>query len=173
MPADDDAPDAVQQIAGRRVIATVNLVFDEGTDDQWTEPHHVLDNGALVATDAIVGRNVKIGSGTIIESGCVIGDNVAIAPLCRVGDKTRIGDGCTIQERTVVEHECELGNHVTLEEQCYVGAVNHLPAESHLAMGVVVPLETYHRREHRPPVRIGRNSVIRPWYAEATIDVPS
>ncbi|MFB1489887.1 MULTISPECIES: DapH/DapD/GlmU-related protein [unclassified Thiocapsa] len=72
--------------------------------------HHLMDLSvspqisaiAQIAADAIIGRNVSIGPGTLIEEHCSIGDGTRIGANCYIGPGTQIGENCFIQNNNTI-----------------------------------------------------------------------
>jgi UDP-3-O-[3-hydroxymyristoyl] glucosamine N-acyltransferase len=65
---------------------------------------------AGVHPSAVVGRNVRLGTGVSIGAGCVVGDNVAI------------GNESCLYPRVVVYAGCSLGDRVILHSGVVIGA---------------------------------------------------
>lgn len=57
---------------------------------------------SYISNNAIIGKNVKIGIGCIIEGDVVIGDNTEIHHNVVVRNKTKIGSNCTIFSGTII-----------------------------------------------------------------------
>lgn len=57
---------------------------------------------ARIASDVVLGVNVKIGPGSVIEHGCVIGDGVTIGAQCFIGSGTKIGHHSFIQNHASI-----------------------------------------------------------------------
>src|SRR5574344_1322486 len=61
----------------------------------------MIDKRAIIADDAVVGKNVTIGANAIIGNGVKLGDNVVIMPnayleYCEIGDGTVISPFASI-----------------------------------------------------------------------------
>ncbi len=67
-----------------------------------------IDTVSLVHPDAVVGRRVSLGRGTVVMAGAVINSD------------TEIGDGCIINTASSVDHDC------TLEDYTHVAVGAHL-----------------------------------------------
>ena len=64
----------------------------------------MIDNRAIIADDAQIGKNVTIGANAIIGNGVKIGDNVTIMPnayleYCEIGDGTLISPFASIDTK--------------------------------------------------------------------------
>ena len=57
---------------------------------------------------------VEIHSTSIVEEGALIEDNVKIGPFCIIGGNVKIGSGTTIQSHTVIEGITEIGENNTI-----------------------------------------------------------
>ena len=57
---------------------------------------------AIVAKEAKLGENVKIGPYCIVDPKVEIGDGSELRAFSRVCDYTRMGVGCVIHEHTVI-----------------------------------------------------------------------
>ncbi|WP_061019378.1 biotin/lipoyl-containing protein [Vibrio splendidus] len=87
----------------------INLINESGIEavnivhrSAMIEPTANIGEGTQVAQGAIIGNNVKLGKGVIINSGaivshdCTIGDNTHIAPGAVLGGNVKIGDNCLV-----------------------------------------------------------------------------
>ena len=66
------------------------------SDPAWYNAH------SFIAPGAVIGKNVKIGVGCVIEGNVVIGDNCEIHHHVIIRNKTRIGQRCTIHSGVVI-----------------------------------------------------------------------
>lgn len=64
---------------------------------------------AVVASDACLGDDVRVGACAVIENGV------------RIGDRTWIGAGCYLGRATVIGADCRLYPHVSLRESTTLG----------------------------------------------------
>src|SRR5262245_47712190 len=67
-----------------------------------------VHNTAIIAPDATLGQNVRIGPGAVIESGVTVGNNSTIEAGSYIGRHSTIGEGCTIYPRVVIYHDVEV-----------------------------------------------------------------
>ncbi len=104
--ADADFVVAIGNSQTRKSIQT--LLCDEGI--------HVV---SLIHPDAVIGKNVMIGNGTVIMAGTVISPD------------TVIGEGCIINTGATVDHDNQIGDYV------------HVSVGSHLAGSVSVGQGTW------------------------------
>lgn len=77
---------------------------------------------AVVTDGAVVGREVAIGPGAVIEGGCRLGDRV------RIGAYTVVGADCTVADDAV------LHPHVTLYPRTVIGAHSEVHAGSRIGV---------------------------------------
>jgi NDP-sugar pyrophosphorylase family protein len=68
----------------------------------------------LIDSLTVIGNNVKIGNGTIINKS-VIWDNVEIGEKCLI-DESVIADGCKISDNVTIRSESILGPDVYVNE---------------------------------------------------------
>ena len=54
----------------------------------------------LIHPNAVIGRNVEIGEGTVVMAGAII------------NPETKIGKGCIINTASSVDHDCQIGDYV-------------------------------------------------------------
>lgn len=77
---------------------------------------------------AVIGQNVKIGSGSSVGALTVIADDVQIGqrtiiyPQVYIGAKTVIGDDCLIYPRVSIYPEVVIGNRVIIHSGAVIGA---------------------------------------------------
>ncbi len=97
-----------------------------------------LTLASAVHPAACIGRDVAIGSGTVIMSGCAVNSDTII------GDDTIINTGST------VDHDCTVGDRVHIAPGCHLCGDVKIGAGSFLGAGSTVI----------PGVRIGANVFI-------------
>ena len=79
-------------IDGDKIVAIGNASARKRIQEQ-------IDTVTLIHPDAVIGRNVTIGAGTVIMAGVVINPD------------TTIGRGCIINTSSSVDHDCVIGNY--------------------------------------------------------------
>ena len=72
-----------------------------------------LMNGTII-NRAILGRNVIVNTGAIVEHDCKIGDNTFIGPGAVVGGFTEIGKNCFIGLGARIGNGLKIGNDITV-----------------------------------------------------------
>jgi UDP-3-O-[3-hydroxymyristoyl] glucosamine N-acyltransferase len=112
---------------GKTVIAVPNpkLGFAKAANVLLSDVHsesRIIHPTSVVAGDAVVGKNVRVGATAVIESGTVIGDNTIVEAGCYVGRNSHIGESCTLYPRVVIYREVEIGNRVIIHAGSVIGA---------------------------------------------------
>ncbi|MEJ8767639.1 DapH/DapD/GlmU-related protein [Oceanobacillus sp. HCA-5259] len=64
--------------------------------------HPADSKRSFISDNALIGKNVRIGSGCVIEEGVYIGDNTNIHHNVVIRSKTKIGKNCTILSGTII-----------------------------------------------------------------------
>lgn len=77
---------------------------------------------AVIAADAIMGRDVSIGPCAVIGAGSAIGDGTAIGAHCSIGDRVRIGTGSLLHARVTVYDDVEIGQRAIIHSGAVIGA---------------------------------------------------
>jgi len=77
---------------------------------------------AVVARDAVMGKNVSIGAHAVVESGASVGEGTVLHAQTYVGAGAKIGPGCLIYPQVVIREKCELGARVILHSGTVVGS---------------------------------------------------
>jgi len=77
---------------------------------------------AVVSPKAVLGKNVSIGAGTVLEDGASIGDNSVLHPQVYVGAEAVIGPDALIYPQVVVRERCRIGARVILHSGTVVGS---------------------------------------------------
>ena len=89
-------------------------------------PGSEIGEGSVVMHGAIVnraklGKNVIVNSGAIIEHDCVVGDNTFIGPGAVIGGFTQIGENCFIGLGARVGNNLAIGNDITVAMGMVIG----------------------------------------------------
>ncbi len=77
---------------------------------------------AVIAPGATLGRNVSVQPCAVIEAGAAIGNDTVIGAHVYVGHETRIGDNCVLWPRVVIRERCIVGNRVIIHAGAVIGA---------------------------------------------------
>lgn len=115
------------EISGKPIIRTENpslafsrlasLMFE--TDAFCPKGIH---STAIIAQDAVIGKNVAIGPYTIIESRAHVGDNTTIYSGCYVGHCTALGKNCLIYPNITIRERITIGDRVIIHSGTVVGS---------------------------------------------------
>ena len=82
----------VNSIDGDKIIAIGNAMIREKIQKE-------LEVITLIHPDAVIGRRVKIGDGTVVMAGAVINSD------------TVIGDGCIVNTSSSIDHDCMIDDY--------------------------------------------------------------
>jgi len=119
------------------------------------------------------GKNVKIGSGVVIDELVEIGDDVFIGHNTVIRNNVKIGNRSVVGHLVVIESDTIIGNYVTIQSQCHI-TKNAVIKDKVFFGPKAMCINTYHishGRNFKPklkgPVigygaRIGSGSVIMP-----------
>ena len=82
-------------------------------------PNSVIGEGSAVLQGAIVnrsniGRHCVVNSGAIVEHDCVVGDNTFIAPGVVIGGFTHIGKNCFIGLGARISNNIRISDNITV-----------------------------------------------------------
>ncbi|MEH6516383.1 MAG: UDP-3-O-(3-hydroxymyristoyl)glucosamine N-acyltransferase [Halioglobus sp.] len=77
---------------------------------------------AIVADDAILGKNVSIGPLASVAAGAVLGEDVVIGAGAHIGEGAVIGGRCKIYPSTVIYHGVILGSDCVVHSQTVIGS---------------------------------------------------
>jgi len=89
---------------------------------------HTIEHPEGIAPNAVIGRDVKLGSGVavganaVIGDGAVIGDNTVIYPLVYIGSRTEIGKDVLIYPNVTVREKVVIGSNVTIHSGSVIGS---------------------------------------------------
>ncbi|MEC5342413.1 UDP-3-O-(3-hydroxymyristoyl)glucosamine N-acyltransferase [Brenneria populi] len=90
--------------------------------DTTPAPATEIAPSAVIAADAVLGRNVSIGAHAVIESGAHLGDNVSIGPGCFIGKNARLGAGTRLWANVTVYHNVEMGEQCLIQSGAVIGS---------------------------------------------------
>jgi UDP-3-O-[3-hydroxymyristoyl] glucosamine N-acyltransferase len=80
-----------------------------------------IDPGAIVADDAEIHPDARIGPGVVIGARARIGAGSVLHAACVIGPGAQIGEDCLLHPRVTVQHGCVVGNRVILHPGCVIG----------------------------------------------------
>lgn len=95
---------------GDKIVAIGNATIREKMQKE-------MDTVILIHPDAVIGRRVKIGNGTVVMAGVVINSD------------TQIGEGCIINTAASVDHDC------VVEDYSHIAVGAHLCGIVHVGKG--------------------------------------
>jgi UDP-3-O-[3-hydroxymyristoyl] glucosamine N-acyltransferase len=77
---------------------------------------------AVVARDAVIGRDVWVGAHAVVEAGASIGAGTVLHAQTYVGQGAKIGPDCLLYPQVVVRDRCEIGARVILHSGAVIGS---------------------------------------------------
>lgn len=89
---------------------------------QFKRPRPGIHPSAVIDASAVVGENVHIGAGVVIEAGASIGNNAVIMAQSYLGEHVKIGDFTMVHPGVKVYSECVIGSNCTLHAGVIIGA---------------------------------------------------
>jgi UDP-3-O-[3-hydroxymyristoyl] glucosamine N-acyltransferase len=119
--------DKIGAAVGRNLLISDNPYRDFAlTAARYSSPRFRPDPGvhpgALIAADAVLGRDVAIGAFCVVEKGAVIGARTALHPFSYIGAGVKIGEDCALYPFATVLEGCVLGHRVILQSGAVIGA---------------------------------------------------
>jgi UDP-3-O-[3-hydroxymyristoyl] glucosamine N-acyltransferase len=85
-------------------------------------PEPGIHGSAVVAPDAVLGRDVTIGPQCVVGAGASIGAGTVLTALCFVGARAVIGRDCLLHPLSSVRERCRLGDRVILHNGAVIGS---------------------------------------------------
>ena len=89
---------------------------------QFKRPRPGVHPSAVIDSTVVIGENVHIGAGVVLEAGVSIGSNAVIMAQSYLGEHVKIGDFTTIHPGVKVYSECVIGANCTLHAGVIIGA---------------------------------------------------
>jgi len=77
---------------------------------------------AVVAEDAVLGKNVSVQPFAVIEPGATIGDNVVVGAYSYIGHFTSLGDDSFLYPRVTIRERITIGKRVIIHPGVVIGA---------------------------------------------------
>lgn len=118
-----DLPFPKQMAAVR--VDNPSLAFSKVVSSLMSSTHqHVpgIHKTAVIAQDAVLGKNVSIGPYTVIESKAQIGEGTIIYSGCYVGHETIIGKNGLIYPNVVIRERVVIGQQVVIHSGTVIGS---------------------------------------------------
>lgn len=98
-----------------------------------------LKHPTLVHPDAVIGRNVTIGSGTVVMAGVIINPDSVIGDYCIVNTGSSIDHDCSMDNFSSLSPGVTLGGNVHIEKYCTIGLgamiINKISVGEHTLIG--------------------------------------
>jgi UDP-3-O-[3-hydroxymyristoyl] glucosamine N-acyltransferase len=101
-------------------LAFANLITTITGKD--SHPFNGIHASALIADDAVIGKNVSIGPYAIIESKSIIGDNSIIYGGGYIGHHTSIGANALIYPNVIIREHVTIGNNIIIHGGTVIGS---------------------------------------------------
>jgi UDP-3-O-[3-hydroxymyristoyl] glucosamine N-acyltransferase len=89
---------------------------------QFKRPRPGIHASAVIDASVVVGENVHIGAGVVIEAEASIGNNAVIMAQSYLGEHVKIGDFTMVHPGVKVYSECVIGSNCTLHAGVIIGA---------------------------------------------------
>ena len=89
---------------------------------QFKRPRPGIHPSAVIDSTVVIGENVHIGAGVVIEPNVSIGNNAVIMAQSYLGEHVKIGDFTTIHPGVKIYSECVVGANCTLHAGVIIGA---------------------------------------------------
>ena len=89
---------------------------------QFKRPRPGIHASAVIDSTVVIGENVHIGAGVVLEAGVSIGNNAVIMAQSYLGEHVKIGDFTTIHPGVKIYSECVIGANCTLHAGVIIGA---------------------------------------------------
>ena len=89
---------------------------------QFKRPRPGIHPSAVIDASVVLGENVHIGAGVVIEAGASVGNNAVIMAQSYLGEHVKIGDFTMVHPGVKVYSECVIGSNCTLHAGVIIGA---------------------------------------------------
>lgn len=86
-----------------------------------SRPKAGIDERAITAPNASIGKDVSIGPFVFVGDSARIGDRTTIYPGVYIGDKVTIGEDCVVYPNSYIGTGCILGNRVVIGPSVSIG----------------------------------------------------
>jgi UDP-3-O-[3-hydroxymyristoyl] glucosamine N-acyltransferase len=114
------------EFSGRTVILVRNPKLAFARAAAWLlepdEDDSAIHPSAVIAPNAYIGKNVKVGPLAVVESGASIGDGTVLEAGCYVGRNSRVGKGSLLHPKVVIYAGVEVGDRVIIHSGAVIGA---------------------------------------------------
>jgi acetyltransferase-like isoleucine patch superfamily enzyme len=99
--------------------------------------------GRPVTGALVLGRNVRLRSGTVLYEGSSIGSGFETGHHVVVREECRIGDDVVVWSNSVIDYGCRIGNGVKIHCNCYIAQFTEIGDGAFLAPGVTIANDLY------------------------------
>lgn len=89
---------------------------------QFKRPRPGIHPSAVIDSSTVIGENVHIGAGVVIEPGANIGNNAVVMAQSYVGEHVKIGSFTTVHPGVKIYSDCVIGANCTLHAGVIIGA---------------------------------------------------
>jgi len=76
----------------------------------------------VIADDVTLGKNVRIGANTVIETGAKLDDYVSIGAGCFIGENVHIGENTQLWSNISIYHEVKIGQRCLIQANTVIGS---------------------------------------------------
>lgn len=77
---------------------------------------------AVIADDAVLGKNVAVGAHAVISPGTKIGDDTVIEPGTFIGHETHIGNSCYLYANVTIRERTQIADRVIIHSGAVIGS---------------------------------------------------
>ena len=113
-------PISLPMVRVKDVSEAINIVLE-----LFVRPRQNLSGihpQALVASDAVLAKDVYVGPYCVVESGASVGEGSILQAHCYVGRDCVIGENCHLRQGVVVAERCRIGSRTVLGENVVIGS---------------------------------------------------
>jgi UDP-3-O-[3-hydroxymyristoyl] glucosamine N-acyltransferase len=100
-------------------VAQLLAAFDPSKSGTTADVHHAT---AIIASDVLMGKNVQIGAGCVIDSGAKIGNNVSLGAMVWIGSKAEVGENSVLHAGVKVYRDCVIGARCVIQANTVIGS---------------------------------------------------
>jgi UDP-3-O-[3-hydroxymyristoyl] glucosamine N-acyltransferase len=119
--ASEQPPTAIRVICAHPYLLYARLAqwFDAARNPKLPAYIHPL---AVVADDAVIEEDVRIGPHCVVESGARIGRGSTLGPGCVIGQKSSVGPDCMLNARVTLYANVTIGARAIVHSGAVLGA---------------------------------------------------
>jgi acetyltransferase-like isoleucine patch superfamily enzyme len=100
-------------------------------------------SGRAHPRDLVLGRDVRLRSGTVIYAGSRIGDRFSSGHHVVIREQSVIGDDVAVWSNSVIDYGCVIGDRVKIHSNCYVAQFSILENDVFVAPGTMFANDLY------------------------------